>query len=231
MKRSLPILILFVILALFFSSQTTPSADSVTSCGAYDEIQKYPLQLKEGVDYGSLHLKIRNLTSAKGDLYRWCAEVYKNGNTSPIQTIQDSCDDEFGCISVSRGDIYHTDDINFDGYLDIYFLAAAGATGNTTYDYWTYDPEKSNFEYSEDYSEVFTPTFDKENKQVRSHWKGGAAGGAYNDSIFKVENGKLVLLQTIEQDSTDRPGVFKRTTEDYEDGKVVSSKSEDVRFD
>lgn len=80
-------------------------------------------------------------------------------------------------------------DINGDGYQDIQILIWYGATGNSGYDIWLYDPRTEVFVLSKDLDAY---EWNHQPGQVRSHFHAGGGEQGWSISIF--EDGRLVEL-------------------------------------
>jgi hypothetical protein len=49
---------------------------------------------------------------------------------------------------------FRAEDVNFDGYADIFMMTTWGATGNKFGCVWLYDPRKAKFQYSKEFTEI-----------------------------------------------------------------------------
>lgn len=67
-------------------------------------------------------------------------------------------------------------DYNFDGYPDFMFLMQSGGAGpNYTNNFYLYNPQKENFEYNDDLSQLSQVEINVKNRTINSSWRDGAA--------------------------------------------------------
>ena len=99
-------------------------------------------------------------------------------------------------------------DANFDGFSDLMLLAAAGATGNTSYMLWLFDPETRRFVAFPRFLDLSSPSFDPVNKQINTHNKGGHAGLLYVDMSYKWNGLSIYKVAEERQDEMKMPGYF-----------------------
>lgn len=77
--------------------------------------------------------------------------------------------------------VIQTGDYNFDGYPDFMFLMQSGGAGpNYTNNFYLYNPQKGNFEYNDELSQLSQVEIDVKKRTISSNWRDGAAhhGGA-----------------------------------------------------
>lgn len=116
------------------------------------------------------------------------------------------------------------EDINFDGYKDIKFMIFWGATGNTGYTYWLFDPSKNLFVENKNLSSLSNPTPDVGTKTIATHSVGGMAGCIYNNGTYKFdENGKLILIREEKQDWIEASKSFLKIISELKNGKMMIS--------
>lgn len=116
------------------------------------------------------------------------------------------------------------EDMNFDGYKDIRLMSFWGATGNTGYTYWLFDPSRNFFVENKDLSSLSNPTPDVGTKTIATHSVGGMAGCIYNNGTYKFdENGKLILIREEKQDWVVASKSFLKTISELKNGKMVVS--------
>lgn len=124
----------------------------------------------------------------------------------------------------SGGNFFGAQDINFDGYKDIRLMSWWGATGNTGYTYWLFDPSKNIFVENTDLSSLSNPTPEFQTKTIATHSVGGMAGCIYNNETYKFDgDGKLILIRSEEQDWVEESKSFIKTIGELKDGKIVTS--------
>lgn len=142
-------------------------------------------------------------------------EIFRDGKKEPFQTLPVEMDE-----SPYRGDFFKTEDMNFDGYKDIQILNSWGATGNTSWSYWLFDPAKQEFVYNDELSQLDGP-YPIENKKLIGTWSnGGAAACIYDYRIYRWEGNKLVLIREAEQDLIEGTSLFHKVVRSLQNGKM-----------
>jgi hypothetical protein len=126
-------------------------------------------------------------------------EVFKGDLDQPLQRLT-GCDLGEMEPPPRNGDWFHTDDINFDGYQDIYLMTNWGATGNHFGCIWLYNPTTGTFDYSKGFSQLSSYWLDSTSKSIRTFDKGGMAGLVYTAKQYKVESDQPVLIWSEQQD-------------------------------
>jgi len=96
-------------------------------------------------------------------------------------------------------DIVNFDDFNFDGYLDFSILVDKGATGNSSYNFYLFNPQRQIFEQPKHWPYLCSPEFHPEQKRIISRGNGGAAGMVFGQSEYLVIGSRLILDRKIEQ--------------------------------
>jgi hypothetical protein len=145
-------------------------------------------------------------------------EVLDGANNVSIQTLAVADGQPF----TSDEEYFLTEDFNFDGYKDIKLLYSAGATGNTSYYVWLYDPAKKQFVENTDLSDLTSPTPDPATKTIKSYSVGGMAGCVYEEGEYRFDaNGALQLLHSEIQDWDEQKNTFILTVGDLKNGKMV----------
>jgi hypothetical protein len=67
-------------------------------------------------------------------------------------------------------------DYNFDGYPDFMFLMQSGGAGpNYTNNFYLYNPQKDNFEYNDELSQLSQVEVEVKSRTISSNWRDGAA--------------------------------------------------------
>jgi len=84
-------------------------------------------------------------------------------------------------------------DMNVDGFDDMQVLSSWGVTGNASWLYWLYVPEKDRFEYNDQLVSVEAGWIDGNNRVI-SWWDGGHAGCIYNTRAYEWRGTELVLV-------------------------------------
>jgi hypothetical protein len=97
-------------------------------------------------------------------------------------------------------DWFRADDINFDGYQDIYVMTHWGATGNQYGCIWLYNPAIGGFDFSKEFSELSRYQLDPGSKTILTFDNGGQAGMVHSAEKYKVEDNRPVLIWSERQD-------------------------------
>jgi hypothetical protein len=138
-------------------------------------------------EYGNPHTTVRDV------------QVIRGNSKEPLQSLE-GCEWE-GMEAPPRGsDWFRAEDLNFDGYDDIYVLTNWGATGNELGCVWLYDPKASRFEFSREFSELGRFTLDPATKTIATHSNGGMAGTIFQAAKYIIENNRPVPVVTVAQD-------------------------------
>jgi hypothetical protein len=126
-------------------------------------------------------------------------DVFKGDLDQPLQRLTDC---ELGEMEPPprNSDWFHTDDINFDGYQDIYLMTNWGATGNRHGCIWLYNPRTGKFDYSNGFSQLSSYWLDSASKTIRTFDKGGMVGRVYTANQYKVESNQPILIWSEQQD-------------------------------
>jgi hypothetical protein len=115
-----------------------------------------------------------------------------------------------------------TDDINFDGYADLYLVTSRGSVNEFAH-YFRYVPERHTFE------DIGTfPVFklDRSGRRLSTYVKNGSAGLDHESGEYTIVDGKPLLVRQERQSATDEPFVFLSTVRERVDGelKIVAEK-------
>ncbi len=114
-------------------------------------------------------------------------------------------------------------DINFDGYKDIRLLDWLGATGNTGYSYWLFDPIKKIFVRNDELNALSNPTPDPQSKTISASSNGGMAGCIYSTEKYKFDTaGRLIVVSSMKQDYDSVTESFVKTIGELKDGKMAT---------
>lgn len=110
------------------------------------------------------------------------------------------------------------EDVNFDGYKDMRLMEFMPAGPDVPFITWLYDADKKSFAYHRAFSELTSPVFDAEKKQIVMPWREGAMG--IGENTYIVENNQLVLLrQEIRQYLEE--GGYNLMVKELKEGKWV----------
>lgn len=114
-------------------------------------------------------------------------------------------------------------DVNFDGYKDIMLLGSWGATGNMSYDYYTFDIQNMKFNYRPELGILSSPRFDSLTKRIQTGWNGGMAGTIYGSEIYEFQNDSLKLIHSVYQNFDQSTNHYTRKTRFMKHGKLIDS--------
>lgn len=113
--------------------------------------------------------------------------LYEGDNWKPTQVIET----DVGVWPESFE--FCVEDLNFDGYMDFYYLYSQG-THNRYYAYYVWDKETEQFvEDPYGLSELENPTFDPEQKAVVSWYRSSIWGG--KQSYYRYMDGQLTCVR------------------------------------
>ena len=117
-------------------------------------------------------------------------------------------------------------DLNFDGYKDIRIMTSWGATGNTVYKNWLYEPKFESFDHSPALDALSSPTPDPKRRVITTRSNGGMAGCIYTIQTYDYFNGQLRLIWEESQVYKESTKSFEKTVQKFEDGYLRANKSD-----
>lgn len=122
-------------------------------------------------------------------------EVYRGGSTREFQHLT-GCDlDEME--PPGRGaEFFTAEDVNFDGYKDVFLETGYGATGNESGCVWLFNPVTGSFDYSMEFSGLDRFWLDPSTKRILTYERGGMSGFAYGAGIYAVLGNRPVLIRS-----------------------------------
>jgi len=124
-------------------------------------------------------------------------QVFRGKSGEPLQSLA-GCE-WLGMEAPYKGsDWFRAEDMNFDGYADIFVLTSWGATGNEGGCVWLFNPGKGRFEFSKEFSELGTYSIDPATKTIAT--RGHSGVGAIIAAKYVVENNRPVPIITVNQD-------------------------------
>jgi hypothetical protein len=134
-------------------------------------------------------------------------EVYRGDTTRALQHLT-GCDlDEME--PPGRGaEFFIAEDVNFDGYKDIFLETGHGATGNESGCVWLFSPVTGSFDYSKDLSGLDRFWLDPSTKTILTYERGGMLGLVYGAGIYAVLGDRPVLIRSEFQDWDDAKKQF-----------------------
>ena len=147
-------------------------------------------------------------------------EVFKGDFQQPLQHLT-GCDFDQMQPPQRYGDWFHTADINFDGYQDIYLMTTYGATGNHYGCIWLYNPATGKFDYSKEFSQLSRYWLDPTSKTIRTFDRAGMAGMVFVANKYKVKNDRPVLIWSAKQDWDG--GKFHCVEQERRNGKMLTT--------
>jgi hypothetical protein len=109
-----------------------------------------------------------------------------------------------------------TDDINFDGYADLYLVTSRGSV-NEFARYFRYVPDKHRFE------DIGTfPVFklDRLTRRLFTYVKNGSAGLEHESCEYSIVDGKPVMVRQERQSATEDPLIFVNTIRERTNGEL-----------
>jgi hypothetical protein len=120
--------------------------------------------------------------------------------------------------------VFGGQDINFDGYNDLFVVTRAGAA-NVYADYWVFNPTQHRFDALGNY-----PVFqlDARRRVLRTDENMGHAGREYVRKVYAFIDGALTLIRVEQQISTQDWGTYERTISLHRNGKLRIVKLERV---
>lgn len=128
---------------------------------------------------------------------------------------------------LSQGaDWFRAEDVNFDGYKDIYVMTWWGATGNQGGCWWLYSPSTGRFEHSKEFSQLSVTGVNPDEKTLLTFSNGGAAGQVHDAHRYRVENSKPVLIWHEHQDWDTNKNQFHCVVEERRKAKMVTVRDE-----
>jgi len=138
-------------------------------------------------EYGNPHTTVREV------------QVFRGNSKEPLQSLED-CEWE-GMEAPPKGsDWFRAQDMNFDGYNDVYVLTNWGATGNELGCVWLYDPKNGRFEFSKEFSGLGRLTLDPATKTIATHSNGGMAGTIFRATKYVIADNRPLPVVTVAQD-------------------------------
>ena len=126
---------------------------------------------------------------------------------------------------------FKTEDLNFDGYQDVMLLNWWGATGNTGYFVWIFNPSEKKFFFSKEFSEVSNPKSLPETREVATTSVGGMAGRVHDFGRYRWIDGKPTLVWEEHQDWLEKERCFVKVIKERRGCEMVKLFEERVRDD
>ena len=154
-------------------------------------------------------------------------QVFRGTSKEPFQNLE-GCDRGrwLAMEPPYRGsDWFRVEDVNFDGYDDIFVLTTWGATGNAAGCVWLYNPRSGRFEFSKDFTDICGFEVHAETKTLTTYSNGGI--GTFHAAKFVVENNLPVPALTVDQELDPSGKEYHCVIRQRRGGKLVTIR--DVR--
>lgn len=237
MDRQSNLIISIIMLAIVPVLSQQIKAMSCVKTAAQDLVQNQTSEVTEDVRNGAtfifkIHRKLPSYTFHLVGNLEFNAferiEVSKGNDTTIIQVLKDF---EMDGPPYRGAKYFQTEDINFDGYTDIKLLSWWGATGNSGYNYWLFEPKKGRFVLNKELRDLSNPTPDYKRKQIKTHSVGGMAGHIYGNAAYAFVNGRLMSIREEEQDWVKDKKCFLRVIRERRNRKMVIVSRKIIRVD
>lgn len=204
------------------SGNTTSTRQITERCAGTPIANNYTFTIREGMAPHIFRLFKNKASENDAAEAVTCVEVSQNGDV--IQLMKDFESESFVLETADADTLFASRDANFDGYADVELLAGMGATGNTWYNFWLFEPTSGQFVWNEDLNILISPQFKSQSRQITSFAKAGCAGLCWDESSYMFENGKLVMVRQVTQGSNS-DGTFTKVTKERRNGalEVVST--------
>jgi hypothetical protein len=146
--------------------------------------------------------------------------VTRAGPASPVQNLPVG---NFSPLAEDQPFFFGGEDINGDGYLDLLLITRRGAA-NAYADYWLFQPAAGTYAYLGNY-----PVFriDAPRHRLLTYERGGMGGMIFESREYAFQGSRIVLMQSVKQEATPRPGVFRKVTRERVGGilKIVRAQT------
>lgn len=155
------------------------------------------------------------------------ARIYpQNGPVIQEMELGEDLNFDEGYYAENPEAIFSSQDVNFDGYVDVSFLRMTGVA-NAWSDFYLYDPVKKHWVYNESLSEYPNITLDEKTRTLNFYNKGGYGGAWYESGTIEWVHGEPLMIRKEEQTSAGEEDTesFIRTIWTYVNGALkVASK-------
>ncbi len=125
-------------------------------------------------------------------------------------------------------DYFRTEDFNFDGYGDLMLQSWWGATGNTGFLIWIFDPATKEFLFNKELSEVSNPDPLPDTQEIATTSVGGMAGQIHYFGRYRWINGKLTMVWEEHQDWLPEEKCFLKVLRQRQGEDMVKVKEERI---
>ncbi len=110
-------------------------------------------------------------------------EVYRGDSPRAFQHLT-GCDLEEMEPPGRGAEFFTAEDVNFDGYQDIFLETGHGATGNESGCVWLFNPATGSFDYSKEFSDLVRFWLDPSTKRILTFERGGMLGLVYGAGML-----------------------------------------------
>jgi hypothetical protein len=114
--------------------------------------------------------------------------------------------------------VWRIEDLNFDAWLDVGLQSARGATGNTAFNYWLFNPNTGRFDSHEELGSLHNIEVDGKRAVLRSH---ETHRMGYDE--FKLIRGKLTRVKHVSNEAANE---YNRTYHEWSDAFTAIVKSD-----
>jgi hypothetical protein len=122
--------------------------------------------------------------------------ITKNNSLDTLQVIEDRT--EVTVLPGAFDDVFTSEDVNFDGFMDFRYLYDSGANGNPRYHYWIYDVKTKQFIREPVLDDLTYPSPNYITKQIEDYQKCG--GGCQTRASYIFKDHKLIMVKCISTD-------------------------------
>lgn len=167
--------------------------DDIVDSSIQESINELPIEhynLDDGINHFDIEV-VRSIPSGEVIYTQDFAMMIFNEEDSevPFQIIGD--------MIWAEKDIFHVADVNFDGYMDIYYPSFLNGLHNIYNHYWVWEPSLGRF--VEDLELIALPSlhFDEERELITAFYHNTAIAG--ESSCYKYIDGELVCIRIMER--------------------------------
>lgn len=139
-------------------------------------------------------------------------KVFDKKELSFIQTFEDK-------VTGTLFQDYKVEDVNFDGYLDFYYVNYEGNYRMSFSSVWVWNPKKNCFEHAKELENIVNFSVDAERKMIVSWFRGGLT--TVSENYYQYLNGKLECVRSLDIfPNYDKDGDLNLVCKDWRNGKL-----------
>jgi hypothetical protein len=147
-------------------------------------------------------------------------QVFKGDAKEPVQVLDDCGMADPPDNPAATESWFKTEDLNFDGYLDLALVNWMGGTGNVGYCIWLFDPKTGQYVSNAQFSElVGNHKIDPVAKTITTSSNGSALTGS--SQTYSVRDNKLVLSVEETQEGAEGKCSLHWFRRELRNGKLV----------